>query len=76
MIFWVEDRNVIEGISHHGVRQKPYTVTEATDYIDSITAVPDVCPVFYSPCAINNGDCPSNTLCLLNPSVESGKICK
>ncbi|KFB42961.1 AGAP008193-PA-like protein [Anopheles sinensis] len=76
MIFWVEDNNVIEGISHHGVRRKHYKLTDTTDYIFSITAVSNVCPVFYSPCAINNGECPSNTLCLLNPSVESGKICK
>ncbi|KFB48153.1 AGAP008193-PA-like protein [Anopheles sinensis] len=77
MIYWTKGDNDIESMDHHGVRQKPLEVNGSTWYgYSSLLAVTDVCPVFYSPCAINNGDCPLNTLCLLNPTTTSGKVCK
>jgi nidogen (entactin) len=41
-----------------------------------ITAVTDRCPIYFSSCNVNNGDCPPNRICLLNPMSLSGKTCK
>lgn len=41
-----------------------------------LTAVGTECPIFYNPCQVNNGDCASNTICLVNPTVPSGKHCQ
>lgn len=41
-----------------------------------MTSVGTECPLFYNPCQVNNGDCASNTICLVNPNVPSGKHCQ
>lgn len=41
-----------------------------------MTAVTDKCPLFHSPCVINNGDCPEKRICLTNPRAPSGRGCK
>ena len=41
-----------------------------------MAAITEKCPLFYSPCVISNGNCPSNRICLTNPRAPSGKSCK
>lgn len=41
-----------------------------------LTTIGGECPLFYSPCLINNGDCPSGKICLVNPSIQTGQICQ
>ncbi|KFB36444.1 AGAP008193-PA-like protein [Anopheles sinensis] len=76
LFFWTEDNSgTIESINLQNERQKPIPYNMA-DNIFLLSAVSGFCPRFYSPCAINNGECPGNTICLLNPRVPSGKMCK
>lgn len=41
-----------------------------------MTAVTSECPLFFSQCQINNGDCPPNSICLVNPNQPSGRHCQ
>lgn len=41
-----------------------------------VTAVTTECELFSSQCQFNNGDCPSNSICLVNPNAPSGRFCK
>lgn len=41
-----------------------------------LTAITDKCPLFFSPCVINNGDCPTDRLCLINLKSTTGRTCK
>uniref|UniRef100_A0AAG5DIG3 Peptidase S1 domain-containing protein n=1 Tax=Anopheles atroparvus TaxID=41427 RepID=A0AAG5DIG3_ANOAO len=77
LIYWTNLKSeTIESIDMNGVRQKPIPLVNITDaYPVGMTAISDKCPLRYSPCAINNGDCPENTICLVNPSAPAGKSC-
>ncbi|XP_031633983.1 nidogen [Contarinia nasturtii] len=41
-----------------------------------VAAVTSDCPLFFSQCQINNGDCPSDSICLINPNAPNGRFCK
>lgn len=41
-----------------------------------MTAITSDCPLFFSQCQINNGDCPSGSICLINSKTPSGKTCQ
>lgn len=41
-----------------------------------MTAVTNECPLSYSACQTNNGDCPEKRLCLVNQRSPSGRSCK
>jgi nidogen (entactin) len=41
-----------------------------------LAAVTDRCPLDFSPCVINNGDCPADHICFVNRFSPSGKSCK
>lgn len=41
-----------------------------------MTAVIDRCPIYFTPCNANNGDCPADHICLVNQQAPSGKSCK
>ncbi|KFB51815.1 AGAP008193-PA-like protein [Anopheles sinensis] len=76
-VYWMhENSNTIESIDKRGERQPPKMFNWSANIFTALNAVTDICPTFYSPCAINNGDCPESTICLLNPRTPSGKICK
>ncbi|XP_058124377.1 nidogen-like [Anopheles coustani] len=79
IIFWSNyGSDTIESINQDGVRRKALSKpNNATEYESSqLIPVADVCPLFYSPCAVENGGCPENSICLPNPRAQSGKICK
>lgn len=40
-----------------------------------MTAVTDDCPIFYSACQTNNGDCADDRLCLANQRSPAGRSC-
>lgn len=40
-----------------------------------LTAVTEDCPLFFSPCQNNNGNCPAHQICLVNPISPSGQSC-
>ncbi|XP_055600604.1 nidogen-like [Uranotaenia lowii] len=67
----------VESINVYGERQKgiPSPVF-GTHIMYGMTAVTDKCPLFHSPCVINNGDCPEKRICLTNPRAPSGRGCK
>uniref|UniRef100_A0A1Q3FIC5 Putative low-density lipoprotein receptor n=1 Tax=Culex tarsalis TaxID=7177 RepID=A0A1Q3FIC5_CULTA len=67
----------VESINTYGERQKgiPSPVF-GSHKMYGMTAVTDKCPLFYSPCVINNGDCPEKRICLTNPRAPSGRGCK
>lgn len=67
----------IESINFHGERQQSIHPTLFSSHkMYGMTAVIDRCPVDYSTCIINNGDCPPDYICLVNRSSSSGKSCK
>uniref|UniRef100_A0A1B0GHS0 Putative nidogen n=1 Tax=Lutzomyia longipalpis TaxID=7200 RepID=A0A1B0GHS0_LUTLO len=41
-----------------------------------MTAVTAECPMYFSECQVNNGDCPESRICLHNPNAPSGRSCK
>ncbi|XP_058453091.1 nidogen [Malaya genurostris] len=67
----------VESINAHGEREKgiPSPVF-GSHKMYGMTAVTDKCPLFHSPCVINNGDCPDKRICLTNPRAPSGRGCK
>lgn len=67
----------VESINAHGEREKgiPSPVF-GSHKMYGMTAVTDKCPLFYSPCVTNNGDCPEKKICLTNPRAPSGRGCK
>uniref|UniRef100_A0A182JJM2 Nidogen n=1 Tax=Anopheles atroparvus TaxID=41427 RepID=A0A182JJM2_ANOAO len=72
---WITKK--IESINLYGVRQKPINSPVFGNHkMYGMTAVTDKCPLFHSPCVINNGECPENTVCLINPRAPSGRSCK
>ncbi|KFB42751.1 AGAP008193-PA-like protein [Anopheles sinensis] len=76
LFYWAEyNGNKIESIDDHGVRQKPINIG-SSDEINEIEMVSGNCPMFYSQCAVNNGGCRKNTICLLSPRDSSGITCK
>uniref|UniRef100_A0A182XKY2 Nidogen n=1 Tax=Anopheles quadriannulatus TaxID=34691 RepID=A0A182XKY2_ANOQN len=67
----------IESINLYGVRQKPINSPVFGNHkMYGMTAVTDKCPLFHSPCVSNNGDCPEDKICLINPRAPSGRSCK
>ncbi|KFB38741.1 hypothetical protein ZHAS_00006140 [Anopheles sinensis] len=66
-------KNTIESIDLYGVPQNSFNYTSSTYNIEAVT---DICPMFHSQCAINNGGCPENKICLLSPRDPAGKTCK
>ncbi|XP_055547444.1 nidogen [Wyeomyia smithii] len=67
----------VESINSYGERQRgiPSPVF-GSHKMYGMTAVTDKCPLFHSPCVINNGDCPEKRICLANPRAPSGRGCK
>ncbi|KFB45647.1 hypothetical protein ZHAS_00013641 [Anopheles sinensis] len=63
----------IERIDLHGVQQEPIPIPYSIVY--SMTAVTSTCPLFSNACSTDNGGCPENTICLINPRIQSGRNC-
>ncbi|KFB36445.1 hypothetical protein ZHAS_00003482 [Anopheles sinensis] len=59
---WTEDNS-------GGMDNTPENVT-------LLIAISSSCPRIYSPCAIRNGECPEDTICLLSSRVSPGKTCQ
>ncbi|KFB41230.1 hypothetical protein ZHAS_00008896 [Anopheles sinensis] len=75
MFYWTEGNGgTIESINHQNRRQPSIEYNKSKDVI-SLIAVTNVCPMVYSPCAINNGNCPDGTICLYKSREISGKAC-
>lgn len=76
--FWSDwTTKKIESIDLNGVRGTGInTPLFSSHKMYGMTAVVDRCPIYFSSCNINNGDCPVNTICLVNPRSPSGKSCK
>ncbi|KAG4067397.1 hypothetical protein HA402_011951, partial [Bradysia odoriphaga] len=67
----------IESVDHQGNRLTPISSPLFGNHkMYGITAVVEKCPLFYSPCQVNNGDCKSDRICLVNTRSPSGKACK
>lgn len=67
----------IESINFNGERQPSIHPTLFSSHkMYGMTAVIDRCPIDYSTCNINNGDCPADHICLVNRLSLSGKSCK
>lgn len=61
----------------HGERQASINPTLLGNHkMYGMVAVIDRCPVDFSTCNINNGDCPADYICLVNRFSPSGKSCK
>ncbi|KFB38743.1 AGAP008193-PA-like protein [Anopheles sinensis] len=74
-LFWMQrGSNTIESSDQYSVRQKP--IYYNMSWVYNLEAVTNVCPMFHSECAINNGGCQKDTICLLSPRDPSGKTCK
>uniref|UniRef100_A0A182NFC0 Nidogen n=1 Tax=Anopheles dirus TaxID=7168 RepID=A0A182NFC0_9DIPT len=72
---WITKK--VESINLYGVRQKPINSPVFGNHkMYGMTAVTDKCPLFHSPCVINNGECPEDKICLINPRAPSGRSCK
>ncbi|ETN61938.1 nidogen [Anopheles darlingi] len=72
---WITKK--IESINVYGVRQKSiHLPLFANHRMYGMTAVTDKCPLFHSPCVIENGHCPEDRICLINPRAPSGRSCK
>ncbi|GAB0089199.1 Nidogen [Sergentomyia squamirostris] len=41
-----------------------------------MTAVTTECPMYFTECQVNNGDCPESRICLHSPNAPSGRSCK
>uniref|UniRef100_A0A1B0DDW6 Uncharacterized protein n=1 Tax=Phlebotomus papatasi TaxID=29031 RepID=A0A1B0DDW6_PHLPP len=41
-----------------------------------MTAVTSECPMYFSECQVNNGECPASRICLHNPNAPSRRSCK
>jgi nidogen (entactin) len=67
----------IESVNLHGERQ-PAIMTPlfSSHKMYGMTAVIDKCPLDFSSCLINNGDCPADYICIVNRYAPSGKSCK
>lgn len=67
----------IESIDLNGNRKSGIqTPLFSSHKMYGMTAVIDRCPIYFSVCIINNGDCPNNNICIVNPQSSSGKTCK
>lgn len=67
----------IESIDLNGNRKSGIqTPLFSSHKMYGMTAVTERCPIYFSACMINNGDCPKNNICLVNPRTPSGKTCK
>ncbi|KFB49530.1 hypothetical protein ZHAS_00017735 [Anopheles sinensis] len=74
-IYWTAAfTNQLESINEDGVRENPIQFSNSSANVFEIASVTSKCPVFYSPCAINNGGCPENTICLSNPRAPAVRI--
>lgn len=70
-------RKKIESVDHQGNRLAAIASPLFGNHkMYGITAVVDKCPLFYSPCQVNNGDCKNDRICLVNTRSPSGKACK
>ncbi|XP_035915634.1 nidogen [Anopheles stephensi] len=78
LFYWTDWKTKkIESINLYGVRQKAINSPVFGNHrMYGMTAVTDKCPLFHSPCVINNGDCTEDKLCLINPRAPSGRSCK
>lgn len=67
----------VESINVYGEREKGIPSPVFGNHkMYGMTAVTDKCPLFYSPCVVNNGDCTEKRICLSNPRAPSGRGCK
>lgn len=67
----------IESIDVDGVRKLGIQAPLFSSHkMYGMTAVTDRCPIYFSACNVNNGDCAPNRICLINPMNSSGKSCK
>lgn len=67
----------MESINAYGEREKGIPSPVFGNHkMYGMTAVTDKCPLFYSPCVVNNGDCTEKRICLSNPRAPSGRGCK
>ncbi|KFB35929.1 AGAP008193-PA-like protein [Anopheles sinensis] len=77
MVYWTSSRflvyNKIERMDANGARQKPISIQG--DDLRTITAVTSNCTGLSNACSTDNGGCPENTICLINPYIESGRSC-
>lgn len=70
-------RKKIEAVDSNGIRKAGIPAPLFGNHkMYGMTAVTDRCPLFYSPCMINNGDCPVGRICLANPRSPAGRSCK
>lgn len=76
--FWSDwTTKKIESISVEGVRNPGIQAPLFSSHkMYGMTAVTDQCQIYFSVCNVNNGDCPPNRICLVNPQSPSGKTCK
>lgn len=67
----------IESIDLNGDRKTSIHPTLFSSHkMYGMTAITDRCPVDFSTCMINNGDCSPDHICLVNRLSPSGKSCK
>lgn len=67
----------IESIDHYGKRSTGMQTPLFSNHkMYGMVAITEKCPIYYSPCITNNGDCASDRICLANNKSPSGKNCK
>ena len=70
-------RKKIESVDHYGTRKHGIAAPLFGNHkIYGMTTVIDRCPMYFSQCQLNNGDCPPERICLTVPNASSGRTCK
>lgn len=67
----------IETVDHSDVRMPSIAIPIFSNHrMYGLTAVTDDCPLFYSPCQVDNGGCSPDRICLVNVRAPGGRTCQ